>query len=106
MKKGYVYLLLAVILAAVLGFTIFRYQKKSSSTGYFIKDRKGASAGSPEWVTASKTGIQLNNRLEAKPDDNKSRLELAALFIREGRITGDHMYYDVAARKHVNKVLE
>jgi tetratricopeptide (TPR) repeat protein len=38
-------------------------------------------------------------------EDSKSRLELAALFIQEARVTGNHMYYDVAAMKYVNEVL-
>ena len=106
MKRSYAYLLLGLIVAGVLGFTLIRYKNKSASAEYFIKDRKGTSGNSNEWVVASKTATQLNNQLRTKPDDNKSRLALAELFIREGRITGDHIYYDVAAMKQVNEVLK
>ena len=40
------------------------------------------------------------------PDDTKSRISLAALYIQEARVTGQYMYYDMAAMKYVNEVLE
>ena len=39
------------------------------------------------------------------PNDTKSSLALAALFIQEARVTGNFVYYDMAAMKYVNNVL-
>jgi tetratricopeptide (TPR) repeat protein len=62
-----------------------------------------------------KTGLQLfmncsNARahqasIKKNPDDEKSLLALAALFIQEARITGNYVYYDMAAMKYINTVL-
>jgi tetratricopeptide (TPR) repeat protein len=40
------------------------------------------------------------------PDDMKSRISLASLYIREARITGNYIYYDMAAMRYVNEVLQ
>ena len=44
--------------------------------------------------------------VRTNPDDTKSRIALASLYIQEARVTGNYMYYDVAAMKYVNEVLE
>jgi tetratricopeptide (TPR) repeat protein len=46
------------------------------------------------------------NNIRLHPDDQRSRLAITALFIEEGRITGDHLYYDMAAMRYVNEVLK
>jgi tetratricopeptide (TPR) repeat protein len=44
--------------------------------------------------------------LKENPDDDKSGLALAAIYIQEARITGDHMYYDLAAMHQINNILK
>src|SRR6185436_3298003 len=98
MKKRYIYILLAVSVLAVLSFTIIRYSRKAE-TYYQLKDRKGSLAQTQEWVNTSKKATELLNKVKLNPQDNKSLLALSALFIQESRITGDHVYYDMAAMK-------
>ena len=40
------------------------------------------------------------------PNDNKSAIALATVYIQEARITGNSMYYDGAALHYINQVLE
>ena len=106
MKKRYLYTVLLVITAAVLSFTIIRFNSRSSRSFYDLKDRKGPSSQTAEWVNTLKMATALANQARMHPEDNKARLALAAVFIRESRITGDHVYYDMAAMKYVNDVLK
>jgi len=105
MKKRYIYILLAVSVLAVLSFTIIRYSRRAE-TYYQLKDRKGSLAQTQEWVNTSKKATELLNKVKLNPQDNKSLLALSALFIQESRITGDHVYYDMAAMKYVNAALK
>ncbi len=43
--------------------------------------------------------------IKENPTDSKSQLRLAALYIQEARVTGNYAYYDVAAMKYINDVL-
>jgi len=106
MKKRYGYIVATALLALVLSFTIIRYQHKQNDTFYTLKDRQGPAAQTPEWTTTKRTAVELQNQVLLHPEDNKARLSLAALFIQEARITGDHVYYDRAAMKQVNDVLK
>jgi len=90
----------------VLSFTMIKYASKTANTYYEIKTRKGPSALSAEWPYTLKTATVLSNKIRLNPRDNKSLLALATLFIQEARITGDHVYYDMAAMKYVNEVLK
>jgi tetratricopeptide (TPR) repeat protein len=48
----------------------------------------------------------LSSAVKADPEDTKSSLKLAALFIEEARVTGNNMYYDKAGMRYVNTVLK
>ena len=107
MKKKYLYILLLLLIGGLLGFTIMQYSsRKNDSVAYTIKDRKGNMRGSAEWVDVRKKATGLMNRIQTQPNDQKSKLALSALFIQEGRITGNHDYYDMAAMKYVEDVLK
>src|SRR4030095_10175227 len=106
MKKRYLYILLAACTVSVLGFTIIKYTSATAHHYYELKNRKGPSAQSPEWRNTLKMATDLSNKIRLNPRDNKSRLALSALFIQEARITGDHVYYDMAAMKYVDDVLK
>jgi tetratricopeptide (TPR) repeat protein len=45
-------------------------------------------------------------KLRADPNDQKSRLLLAEAYMQEGRITGNHPYYDAAAMQLLQDVLK
>jgi tetratricopeptide (TPR) repeat protein len=45
-------------------------------------------------------------KLRADPNDQKSRLLLAEAYMQEGRITGNHPYYDAAAMQLLQEVLK
>lgn len=49
---------------------------------------------------------EAKQALKTNPDDNKQYIALATVFILQGRISGDGMYYSNAALKMLNKVLE
>jgi Tfp pilus assembly protein PilF len=48
----------------------------------------------------------LIEKVRKDPKDLKSKIQLAQGYIQEGRITGDYNYYDVAALKLLDDVLE
>ena len=106
MRKRYLYFLLAACTVGVLGFTILKYTSTSGYFSYELKNRKGSSAQSLEWRNTLKMATNLSNKIRMNPRDNKSLLAMTSLFIQEARITGDHVYYDMAAMKYVNEVLK
>src|SRR6476659_4887840 len=106
MRKRYLYFLLAACTVGVLGFTILKYTSTSGYFSYELKNRKGSSAQSLEWRNTLKMATNLSNKIRMNPRDNKSLLAMTSLFIQEARITGDHVYYDMAAMKYANEVLK
>ncbi len=108
MKKSYLYLILVGIFVIAGGFIIVKYKtdkKSKAATFYPLKDRLGKMANSPEEKSVKKNFADLMKIIGTNPDDTKSRIALASLYIQEARITGNYMYYDVAAMKYVNEVL-
>lgn len=109
MKKTFTYLIMFAILAGVVGFISFRYASHKSTEEarlYKLLDRDGATSKLAEWTDVKKQGNLLFARLQSDPSDNKSKLQLASLFIQEARVTGNHGYYDKAAMKYVDDVLK
>jgi tetratricopeptide (TPR) repeat protein len=49
---------------------------------------------------------ELMKVVKTNPDDSNGRISLATLYIQEARVTGNYMYYDQAAMKYVNEVLD
>ncbi len=109
MKKNYLYILIIGLFVVTAGFIVVKYKKDkkiNAATFYPLKERRGIMAQSAEAKNNQKEFDKLMKIVRTNPDDTKSRIALASLFIREARITGDYMYYDVAAMKYVNEVLE
>ena len=109
MKKNYLYILIIGLFVITAGFIVVKYKKDKkikAATFYALKDRRGMVAQSAEEKQVQKEFADLMKIVRTNPDDTKSRIALASLYIREARITGDYMYYDVAAMKYVNEVLE
>ena len=102
-KKLYPLLLVAfgLAVAAILFF------KKQAPPGLpEPKDRIGNLALGGEWLNTKAAMQGLLAKLRANPDDQKSRLLLAQAYMQEGRITGNHPYYDAAAMQLLQEVLK
>ncbi len=109
MKKKYLFLTFVVLFIAAVAGVIIKYNiNKAEEEGkvYRLLDRTGPDANTTEWINMKKRGDALVASLEANPSDIKSALKLASLFIQEARITGNNLYYDMAAMKTVNAVLK
>ncbi|RYD51214.1 MAG: tetratricopeptide repeat protein [Sphingobacteriales bacterium] len=70
-----------------------------------LMDRKGSLADSAEWPRTKAKDAELRMRIQQNPDDLKARLQLAAIFITEARITGEHPYYYPAILTMLDAVL-
>ena len=101
--RNYLYPLLLLGFGAALA-AIFIFQKPAPRIPP-LKERHGDLALGGEWVN-TKNAIQgLLAELRRNPADHKSQLLLAQAYLQEGRVTGDHPYYDAAALLLLEKVL-
>ena len=108
MKKSSIYTISLIIFFALIGLIIFKYnrdEKSKAATLYELQERKGSTGNSQEWASMKSTASTLQESIKRNPGDEKSLLAMAALFIQEARITGNHVYYDKAAMKYINTVL-
>ena len=109
MKKSRTCLLLIILFTGTVSFIISRYnskKQKKAATEYILLSRQGAMAQNEEWIATRKKAFDLLKAVRINPEDSKSNLALAALYIQEARITGNYAYYDQAALKHVTEVLQ
>lgn len=102
-KKLYPALLLAFGLAVV---AIIFLKKPGPPTLPEPKDRIGRLALGGEWINTKASMRGLLAKLRADPTDQKSRLLLAEAYMQEGRVTGNHPYYDAAAMQLLQEVLK
>jgi len=108
-KKSHFYLIAIMLFIVAVGFLVAKHKKEEKiriMTFYPLKDRAGSMAKSGEAKQVKKQFADLMKIVRTNPADTKSRIELASLYIQEARVTGDYMYYDMAAIKYVNEVLE
>ncbi|RZL13265.1 MAG: tetratricopeptide repeat protein [Hymenobacter sp.] len=70
------------------------------------KARLGRLALGGEWINTKASMEGLLAKLRADPSDQKSRLLLAEAYMQEGRVTGNHPYYDAAAMQLLQDVLK
>ncbi len=108
MKKNQIYLLaIGIFIIAVAGI-IFNYNHKKTEQAnmeYGLVERKGLPDTTKEWKGTQARANALLAAIRKNPDDTASEIRLAALFIQEARITGNFVYYDMAAMKYVNNIL-
>ena len=94
-----------VAVASIVGFVLAKDHKRETTfTG--LKDRVPKLAAAADWTTTKAKATDLLNKIAAHPNDSKSKLQLASLYIQEARVTGDHKYYDRAAMQLVDGVLK
>ena len=67
--------------------------------------RRGELAKAAEWAKTQEKIVELKQKIAAKPEDVKLRLQAATIFIAEQRITGEHHFYYTAIEKILNGVL-
>ena len=102
-KKVYSALLLAFGLAVV---AIVLFKKPAGPALPEPKARLGRLALGGEWINTRASMQGLLAKLRADPNDQKSRLLLAEAYMQEGRVTGNHPYYDAAAMQLLQDVLK
>lgn len=105
MKKGIIYTLLIAVMAATTAFIYINNTKKEEAVLPY-KERTGVLASSNEYKLTRLKAKALFEQIKKTPAAIKPKLELASLYIQEARITGDHVYYDLAAMKLANDVLK
>jgi len=108
MKKSTIYGIVLVLFAVAIGFIVFKYkkeEKQKAETFYDLKPRSATLAMAGEWTTTQGEAKEYLTAIKSNPTDVKSRLKLAAVFIQEARVTGDYVYYDMAAMHYVDQVL-
>ena len=109
MKKNHFYWVAIMLFIVAAGFIVVKYKKDERikmATFYPLKERVGSMANTEEAKNVKKQFADLMKIARTNPDDTKSRISLASLYIQEARVTGNYMYYDMAAMKYVNEVLE
>jgi tetratricopeptide (TPR) repeat protein len=109
MKKSYIYLLILGFFVLASGFIVYKYKEteKAKEEAYLgLLPRKGAAANTSEWTETQNIASKLLEAIKANPKDTKANLELAALFIKEARVTGNHVYNYMEAMKYINNVLK
>ena len=67
-----------------------------------LLERKGELASASEWTKTKEKTAELKAKLATRPQDVKTRLQLATIFITEQRITGEHHFYYGAIEKILN----
>ncbi len=105
-KSTYSFTIFLFVLAVVGIF--FKYKndetKKENKT-FPVLARKGAASSTEEFKSVQARSASLLSTIQAKPDDIKTGIALATLYVQEARASGNYMYYDQAALKYINAVL-
>lgn len=107
MKKRFTWALVMIALI-VAGLTIVRFtgsghSGEESYTG--LQPRKSSLAYPTEWAAMKGNADALLAKIKKNPNDLKSMAALVAIYIQEGRITGNLDFYNRAALKMVNDML-
>jgi tetratricopeptide (TPR) repeat protein len=108
MNRKYLYVGLLVLFFVSTAFILLRYDMDLHHkvvAFYPLQERKGALREVPDWTATQSTASRLIRIVRENGSDKKSALALAALYIQEGRITGNHNYYDEAALHYIEQVL-
>jgi len=105
MNKKYLYPFILILFIAAISFILIK-NKKQAEISYELLERKGSLAQKGEYIKTRAKAESLSRIIEENPEDNKSRLALTTLYIQEARITGNYIYYDMAAMQQLNAVLK
>ena len=109
MKKRSFYLFLFVLFVEASAFMLTRITKPGNKKETVYKKllpRKTSLDYAAEWTVVKNNVDVLIRKIDENPSDIKSLLALSAQYIQEGRNTGNFNYYNEAALKCINAVLE
>jgi tetratricopeptide (TPR) repeat protein len=109
MKKRFLYSLILVLFVAASAFMLTRITKqgnKNETVYSKLLPRKNSLAYAAEWEVMKNNVDVLIRKINTNPSDIKSLLALTAQYIQEARNTGNFNYYNRAALKCINAVLE
>jgi tetratricopeptide (TPR) repeat protein len=107
MKNKFLYLVFGFVFTGVSAFVIFRHRAVDGTVPFYpLVERKGPLARSTEWAGIKQTGENLIRAVRYNPDDLKNSIALATLYIQEARVTGNYSYYDQAALRYIEEVLQ
>ncbi|HMK05515.1 MAG TPA: tetratricopeptide repeat protein [Ferruginibacter sp.] len=108
MKKNYRNIILPAFFILAVGFVVIKYKDKQQlkNDGVFAFLPRTGNNNNDEWVAAKKNADKLMAKLKADPNDKRAVLALANAYIMEARISGNTAYYDNAAMKTVDKLLQ
>ena len=103
MPKRYILLLLFfVTLIATIVFT----RKKEVDLSQ-LKPQIGIVSTSSEWINTQNAISGMEGQLKRNPHNSSEiKLKLAQAYIQQGRVTGEHSYYDALSFALVNEVLK
>ena len=71
-----------------------------------LKDRNSTLATSADWQGIKIKADELTKKIEMNPNDSKSKLLLAQIYMKEARVTGEHPYYYPATLKILDNILK
>ena len=109
MKKRFLYPALLIMFVAASAFMLIRITKPDNKNAPVYSEllpRKISLAYAAEWTVIKNNADVLIRQIKETPSDIKSLLALTALYIREGRNTGNLNYYNEAALKCIHTILE
>ena len=108
MKKNYWQPALLLFFVASVSFVIIKatYKQRTEDNAVYTLLPRAGNSNNAEWVAAKKNVDNLIAKLKAKPGDTKTALALANAYIIESRISGNIAYYDKAALKTVDNIIE
>jgi tetratricopeptide (TPR) repeat protein len=106
MKKEY-YKYTVLLLLAVLFATACNHSGSPKATSAIpeLIERKDTAGKSGEWNTINELYEKYSKAVATNPNDHKSRIKLAEVYINEARISGAQGYYYNAAIKMLNYVI-
>lgn len=93
-------------LTAVLIACIFIFSKEKTKPTATLLERTGPIALDGEWMNTKNAIEGLLKEIELNPKNYMAKLNLAKGYIQEGRITGNHGYYDAAALELLDEVIK
>lgn len=107
MKKRIFISALIVLFVAASAFVLTRVKHREPETVFSeLLQRKASIAYAAEWAVVKNNVDVLREKLQTNPGDIKSLLALTAQYILEARNSGNLNYYNEAALKCINRVLE
>src|SRR5437868_14090357 len=95
MKKNIIYISLLIVFIAAIAAIFYKYKSNNNNNEpdvYSLLPRKGVTLQSKEWLKVKEQAYKLLQTIRNDPNDTKSLVQLATLYVKETRITGNYDY--------------